>query len=27
MCFGEGDNLQIFDVWESQEEFDESARR
>jgi len=22
VCFGEGDNLQIFDVWESQEEFD-----
>jgi hypothetical protein len=21
-CFGEGDNLQIFDVWESQEDFD-----
>ncbi len=22
VCFGEGDNLQVFDVWESQEEFD-----
>lgn len=22
VCFGEGENLQIFDVWESQEEFD-----
>jgi len=22
VCFGEGDNLRIFDVWESQEEFD-----
>jgi hypothetical protein len=21
VCFGEGDNLQIFDVWESQEAF------
>jgi len=22
VCFGEGDNLQVFDVWESQEDFD-----
>jgi hypothetical protein len=22
VCFGEGDNLQVFDVWESQEAFD-----
>jgi hypothetical protein len=22
VCFGGGDNLQIFDVWESQEDFD-----
>jgi hypothetical protein len=22
VCFGEGDNLQAFDVWESQEDFD-----
>jgi hypothetical protein len=22
VCFGEGDNLQIFDVWESQEAFE-----
>lgn len=22
VCFGAGDHLQIFDVWESQEEFD-----
>jgi hypothetical protein len=22
VCFGDGDNLQIFDVWESQEAFD-----
>ena len=21
VCFGNGDNLQVFDVWESQEEF------
>jgi hypothetical protein len=23
VCFGEGDNLQVFDVWDSQEAFDE----
>ena len=23
VCFGEGDKLQVFDVWESQEAFDE----
>lgn len=26
ICFGEGDKLQVFDVWESQEAFDEFGK-
>jgi hypothetical protein len=26
VCFGSGDNLQVFDVWASQEDFDKFGR-